>query len=368
MNLVRLLKITLTNGALLAVLALPAAAPAATVSVEVTKGFYKSEEANFANLRFTAAAGEDNAVAVRTITAEHGLHLILEVTDSGAPLTGGSGCGTGNPDGHHVWCDVPYPREPEATPGFAKGIVPIPGTRWVGLMTIDLGDERNSFEDARFGAEQDSSFATTVTAGAGDDRIVTGGGDDLIDPGAGSDFVQTNNGRDRVLNTAAPDGPDVYDLGADYYNPARFGADEVDYSSRSAPVEWDARSGMVAGEGDTLTGVENVFGGSGDDVLSGNESENFLVGGPGNDLLVGGSNWDVLMGGAGDDELRGGQDPDVLLGQAGGDTAFGGQGHDVIKCGEGWDQALRIDRDRQNRCEVQRFSDGNGLDSLLPSA
>lgn len=365
MNLVRQLKIALTSGALLLVLALPAAAPAATVSVEVTKGIYRSEEANFANLRFTAAAGEDNAVAVRTITAEHGLHLLLAVTDTSAPLTAGPGCAI---YGASVWCDVPEPRGPETTPGPFKGITPVPGTRWVGLMTIDLGDGRNSFEDARFGAELDSSFATTVTAGAGDDRIVTGGGDDLIDPGAGSDFVQTNDGRDRVVATPAPDGPDIYDLGSDYYNPARFGADEVDYSSRSAPIEWDARSGMVAGEGDTLTGVENVFGGSGDDVLRGNESENFLVGGPGNDLLVGGSNWDVLMGGDGDDGLRGGQDPDVLLGQADDDTAYGGRGHDVIRCGDGRDLALRIDLDRPNRCEVQRFTDGNGLDGLLPSA
>ena len=365
MNLVRLLKIALTSGALVLLLALPAAAPAATVSVEVTKGTYKSEEANFANLRFTAAAGEDNAVAIRTVTAEHGLHLILEVTDDDAPLTAGPGCAT---NGASVWCDVPEPHGPETTPGPFKGITPVPGTRWMGLMTINLGDGRDSFEDARFGAALDSSFATTVTAGAGDDRIVTGGGDNLVDPGAGSDFVQTNDGRDRVVATGAPDGPDTYDLGSDYYNPARFGADEVDYSRRSAPVEWDARGGMVAGEGDTLTGVENVFGGSGDDVLRGDASENFLVGGPGNDALVGGSNWDVLMGGDGGDELRGGQDPDVLLGQAGDDTAYGGRGHDVIKCGDGWDLAPRIDSDRRDRCEVQRFTDGNGLDSLLPSA
>lgn len=348
---------------LLLALALPTAAPAATVSVEETKGTYKSEEANFVNLRFTAAAGEDNAVAVRTITAEHGI-LYLSVSDSGTPLTAGPGCALFGPA---AWCTLPYPRGPEATPGPFKGITPVPGTRWVGLMTIDLGDGRNSFTDERFGAEGDSSFAATVTAGAGEDRIVTGGGDDLIDPGAGADFLQTNAGRDRVLATAAPDGPDVYDLGSDYFNPARFGADEVDYSRRSAPVEWDASSGVVAVEGDTLTGVENVFGGSGDDVLRGDEFENFLVGGPGNDVLVGGSNWDVLMGGEGNDELRGGQDPDVLLGEAGDDTAYGGRDHDVIKCGDGWDQALRIDRDRQNRCEVQRFPDGSGLDSLLRS-
>lgn len=345
-------------------LALPTAAQAGTVSVEESQGTYKYEkEVNFVNLRFTAAAGEDNAVAVRTITAEHGV-LYLSVTDSSAPLTAGPRCSS---YGTATWCSLSLPRGPKYTPGFGKAQIPVPGSRWVGLMTIDLGDGRNSFADERFGAELDSSFATTVTAGAGDDRIVTGGGADLIDPGAGADFVQTNAGPDRVLTTAAPDGPDAYDLGPDRY-PAGIDGDEVDYGGRSAPVEWDGSSGLVASEGDVLTGVDDVFGGSGDDVLRGNELENLLVGGPGNDLLIGDSNWDVLEGGDGNDELRGGGSPDVLFGQAGDDTAYGGRNHDEVKCGDGWDQALRIDRgDRLGRCEVQRFLDGSGLDSLLPS-
>jgi Ca2+-binding RTX toxin-like protein len=367
MNLVRLLKIALTGGALLLTLALPTVAPAATVSVEKTQRDYEYEkEVNFANLRFSAEPGENNAVAIQIVTAEHGLHLILAVTDNGAPLTAGPGCSAG-PAGSSVWCDVHPPRGPEYTPGFGKSQTPVPGTRWVDSMTIDLGDGNNSFDGKVLSGELDSSFAMTVTAGGGDDRILTGGGADLIDPGAGSDSVHTNDGPDRVLATADPDGPDVYDLGSDYYNPAKFGADEVDYSSRSAPVEWDGFTGVVAGEGDKLNGVENVFGGSGDDVLRGNEFENFLVGGPGNDVLVGGSNWDVLNGGAGNDELRGGQDPDILIGEAGDDTAYGGRGHDGVKCGAGWDQALRINRDRLDRCEVLRLASGAGLDSLLRS-
>ncbi len=368
MNFVGLLKRTLTGGAIALVLALPAAAPAATVSVEETRGAYKLEEANFANLRFSANAGEDNAVVVQTVTAEHGFHLVLAVTDSGAPLTAGPGCTVEGSADTSALCDIQAPRGPETIPGPFKVINSVPGTAWVGSMTIDLGDGRNSFDGQQFSGELDNSFAMTVTAGAGEDRVLTGGGADLIDPGAGSDSVQTNDGKDRVLTTATPDGPDAYDLGPDYYNLAKFGADEVDYSGRSTPVEWDAPSGVVAGEGDMLTGVENVFGGSGDDVLRGNEFENFLVGGPGNDVLVGGSNWDVLMGGDGADELRGGQDPDILLGEAGNDTAYGGRDHDVVKCGDGWDRVFRIDRDRQSRCEVLRFLSGAGLDSLLPSS
>jgi Ca2+-binding RTX toxin-like protein len=360
-------KRTLVGAAAVLALALPAAAPASTVSVEETQGTYAYEAANFAHLRFTAAAGEDNGVVIETASEQDGV-LELTVVDNRAPLTAGPGCSGGGPPGTTARCTIHAPRGPEGVPGPFKGITTVPGTRWVGSMTIDLGDGHNGFEAGSFSEELYNSFAMTVTAGDGDDRIVTGGGDDLIDPGAGSDSVHTNEGRDRVLATAAPDGPDVYDLGSEYYNPAKFGADEVDYSRRSAPVEWDGFTGVVAGEGDKLNGVENVFGGSGGDVLRGNEFENFLFGGPGNDILVGGLNWDVLMGGEGDDELRGGQDPDVLIGEAGNDSAFGGRDHDVVKCGDGWDRVLRIDRDRQSRCEVQRFLSGAGLDSLLPSA
>lgn len=68
--------------------------------------------------------------------------------------------------------------------------------------------------------------------------------------------------------------------------------------------------------------IENAFGGSGDDMLSGNQVANRLDGNAGDDLLFGHAGNDVLYGGNGDDTLAGGAGMDLL---------FGGHGHDTAR-------------------------------------
>jgi Ca2+-binding RTX toxin-like protein len=57
---------------------------------------------------------------------------------------------------------------------------------------------------------------------------------------------------------------------------------------------------------DTLTHIQNLVGGFGDDSLTGDIHNNALSGGNGNDSLYGGGGNDTLDGGAGDDSLDGG--------------------------------------------------------------
>jgi Ca2+-binding RTX toxin-like protein len=59
-------------------------------------------------------------------------------------------------------------------------------------------------------------------------------------------------------------------------------------------------------EGDTLTGIENVRGGYGDDQIIGDNHDNLLSGDTGNDILQGAGGNDTLKGGAGKDTLDGG--------------------------------------------------------------
>jgi hypothetical protein len=54
-------------------------------------------------------------------------------------------------------------------------------------------------------------------------------------------------------------------------------------------------------QGDTLSGFENLTGGSGNDVLIGDSGSNVIQGGAGNDWLKGGAGSDTLEGGGGDD-------------------------------------------------------------------
>jgi serralysin len=53
------------------------------------------------------------------------------------------------------------------------------------------------------------------------------------------------------------------------------------------------------------TSIENAIGGSGSDILTGNDANNSLDGGAGNDTLYGGAGNDILNGGAGNDTLTG---------------------------------------------------------------
>lgn len=72
--------------------------------------------------------------------------------------------------------------------------------------------------------------------------------------------------------------------------------------------------------GDTRSLIENAIGGSGNDILTGNQAANVLKGGAGNDVLIGGAGGDTLHGGDGNDVLIGGTGRESLYGNAGADT------------------------------------------------
>jgi parallel beta-helix repeat protein len=76
-----------------------------------------------------------------------------------------------------------------------------------------------------------------------------------------------------------------------------------------------------------------VFGGAGHDsivISSKIKRRCWLYGGAGNDTLTGGSGANVLLGGAGDDRLTGRAGRDLLIGQVGRDVLRGGAGDDIL--------------------------------------
>jgi len=87
------------------------------------------------------------------------------------------------------------------------------------------------------------------------------------------------------------------------------GLDAVDYSDRTAnlTVNLDGSPGDdgEAGEGDTVgADVEGIFGGAGNDTLTGNAADGFLSGGPGDDELIDPGGQDIVDGGDGNDDLQ----------------------------------------------------------------
>ncbi|RVI72515.1 calcium-binding protein, partial [Sinorhizobium meliloti] len=210
-----------------------------------------------------------------------------------------------------------------------------------------------------------------INGTAGNNVLIGTDLDDVISGFGGDDFIQGLGGAD-VINGGA-------------------GVDTVDYSEKTTSVVvtlTGATAATVFVNGvadDTLSNVENVYGGSGNDTITGDAQNNLIRGGGGNDVLDGGAGNDtadytdkttsvvvtlagatlatvfvngiaedtisnfenvyggsandvltgddranILRGEAGDDILNGGADDDLLSGGAGNDTADGGTGIDTF--------------------------------------
>ena len=87
-----------------------------------------------------------------------------------------------------------------------------------------------------------------------------------------------------------------------------------------------------------------LFGGAGNDTLTGGSGNDLLFGQAGNDILLGKGGNDLLFGGDGNDTLTGGVGSDQMFGQAGNDLLIWnpGDGSDVMEGGEGIDTAQVI--------------------------
>lgn len=147
-----------------------------------------------------------------------------------------------------------------------------------------------------------------------------------------------NSNTDRSWYTAAsPAAPLVFaawDAG---------GSDTFDFSGYASNQLIDLRAGCFSNVGGLVgnvaiavgTVIENARGGSGADVIHGNEAGNAIFGGAGNDTIdggVGGANY--LRGDEGDDSIFGGVGFDDINGNMGADTASGGLGADWVVGGK----------------------------------
>jgi Ca2+-binding RTX toxin-like protein len=170
--------------------------------------------------------------------------------------------------------------------------------------------ERGS-DDLHGGAASDRLFGATgndrVDGGPGGRDEVDGGpGDDMVDGGPGSsDVVFGGVGNDRVDG-----GPGAHDIAS--------------YKGVGGPIAVDLGAGTVRGaERERLRGIEDVLGGSGEDVLVGAAATpNRLDGGPGEDRLLAVGGGDRAMGGPGSDACSGPFIEKVSCGPSGG----GGRG------------------------------------------
>lgn len=182
----------------------------------------------------------------------------------------------------------------------------------------------------------------TIDGGGGDDLIDDEGG--IVNGGRGDDWIRIygsgvgrgDEGDDQLTMWEAAEAPsaespirlvggvddDTFRLqapGAVGQVAGGAGLDQLYFGGDGSPVEADLMSGVATYSGGgriDMSGVENLNGTTGDDVLRGSSAGNVLKGYAGDDVLYGRGGNDLLRAGSGIDD------------------AFGGHGRDACKAAE----------------------------------
>ncbi|MBP1807421.1 peroxidase family protein [Rubellimicrobium aerolatum] len=189
-------------------------------------------------------------------------------------------------------------------------------------LVLDVGDgvDRLTYATLSTSAVVDleTGTATGFASIAGFEQVATGNGADSLRGDANANSLNGGNGNDQLMATV-DEAADIMNGGA--------GVDTASYAAftRALTIDLAIANTRVTGSAedaaafDTLAGIENLIGGTGDDTFFGSTAANSLSGGDGNDTLSGGNGNDILSGDAGSDTLMGGLGSDQLVGGLGDD-------------------------------------------------
>ncbi len=175
-------------------------------------------------------------------------------------------------------------------------------------VRIDLSSpDGNGYVNGSGGhAEEDRLRDIENLLGSAHADVLTGDDNpNLLDGGRGDDTLVGGGGGDTLLGGAEADRGDT----ADYSSSASGTARTIDLLAIDADGYVTASDGTAIG--DRLKGIENLVGGDGDDILSGDNIDNLLDGGQASDTLSGRGGNDTLIGGLGSDDLDGGDASDT---------------------------------------------------------
>jgi Ca2+-binding RTX toxin-like protein len=87
----------------------------------------------------------------------------------------------------------------------------------------------------------------------------------------------------------------------------------LDYSAWTAGVTVNLTTGNATGL-TSVSNVQNVIGGAGNDTLTGSAAGGILIGGAGTDTITAGAGRSILIGDGGNDQLTAGASGDILIG------------------------------------------------------
>ncbi|MBI1362509.1 MAG: hypothetical protein GC134_00815 [Proteobacteria bacterium] len=232
-----------------------------------------------------------------------------------------------------------------------------------------LGGDGDDTIYGDFDWQTNRAGADRISGGAGNDTIIAGGGDDIISGGAGDDVIYADyryytsgDGNDTISGGAGND--TIYGGGGN--DTAVYAGLRSEYTiTRNNDGSYTVTDNVAGRDGtDTVRDVENFrFGdgtlgidslvsttslplagawvnlNGGDDIFTNDSADSTIdvYGGAGNDTITGGGIGDKLYGGTGNDILNGRGGDDILYGEAGNDTLNGGTGNDQLFGGTGSD-------------------------------
>lgn len=226
-----------------------------------------------------------------------------------------------------------------------------------GLSDTITGADSGVLKTIYTGAGNDvingGSLAETLYGEAGADTIRGGGGADVINGGDGDDLFYGNIDGDVITGGTS----------------VETNGDTLDFSDVAIALTLDMINGTVNTNTSTFSEIENITGGSNNDLIYGNASKNILKGGSGDDTVFVSNGADTIDGGVGTDtmdfstratsvnvnlstlqiinngnsesqsiqnieNLVGGSAADTLYGDGMQNTIMGGIGADILKGGD----------------------------------
>ena len=162
--------------------------------------------------------------------------------------------------------------------GFDSGLVEL--DQFGGTLHTPFSHSGNTYDDNGVNiALQPNPAGTTGLTFAGSE------GHDELTGNAGNDVLSGLGGND-TFKYIVGNGADTIDGGA--------GTDTLDYTGTASAVTVDLGAGSATGLA-SLTSIENVIGGSDNDLLTGGAGANVLTGGAGDDTLDGGADIDTAV-------------------------------------------------------------------------
>jgi Ca2+-binding RTX toxin-like protein len=118
-----------------------------------------------------------------------------------------------------------------------------------------------------------------------------------------------------------------------------------------------------------LNSKNTIYGGIGDDKITGGDKGDTIYGEAGNDTIYGGSGANIIKGGQGNDTLYGGSSVDNIYGGDGNDVINSGEGSDVVYGGDGNDIISNVNAYGLSGAgeEINQIYGGRGADQIKGS-